>query len=285
MLQIAVILLSLLVSGAAYSDNPTSAPTKSVTKPKTNTAQYENISEANKRGTKEFPAIIEISKSPVIQVETTDKTEKHRDYLSSEWWMVYITSTLALITLGLAIYTARLWGATNTLAKGAEDTARRQLRAYISAVPNYVYFSTGTSRITITTQIINHGQTPASEVCTVGIVRICPYPLPNDFPFPDMPSTKNKGRSVRHPNAKNFSFKVSGEGFSELEKDNAIRGETSRIYIFGITTYVDIFNKECFTKFCSSIVGGDNLRKAANGEEIKEGGIGFEPTERYNEAK
>jgi hypothetical protein len=48
-----------------------------------------------------------------------------------EWWTVVFTGWLTIFTLGLAIYTARLWGATRRLVEGAEDTAERQLRAYV----------------------------------------------------------------------------------------------------------------------------------------------------------
>ncbi|HXC65822.1 MAG TPA: hypothetical protein VN638_00300, partial [Nitrospiraceae bacterium] len=52
--------------------------------------------------------------------------EHGRDYTSAEWWLVYITGALVLATSGLIIYTARLWGATKSLAEDAKNTATQQ---------------------------------------------------------------------------------------------------------------------------------------------------------------
>jgi hypothetical protein len=61
-----------------------------------------------------------------MEPEPTKEHENARSYTSSEWWLVYITSALVLATVGLMIYTARLWGATESLAKDAKQTAVRQ---------------------------------------------------------------------------------------------------------------------------------------------------------------
>ena len=75
---------------------------------------------------KQTPAIIEISKSPVIQLETTDVTKHEHDYLFSECCLVWITLSMAIITGALAFYTARLWKATNTMVDSADATSQRQ---------------------------------------------------------------------------------------------------------------------------------------------------------------
>lgn len=66
-----------------------------------------------------------IEASSVTVVNASDKTvlnekaDEHNDFLSAEWMLVYVT-------LGLALYTAKLYRATVTLGKDAKKTAERQ---------------------------------------------------------------------------------------------------------------------------------------------------------------
>ncbi len=71
--------------------------------------------------------VVEVAKASVIQVEATDKTEKHHDYASSEWWLVYLTFALAL-------YTAKLYRATVKLGRDANTTSERQQRETDKAI-------------------------------------------------------------------------------------------------------------------------------------------------------
>src|SRR5215207_3972459 len=53
----------------------------------------------------------------------------------------------------------RLWVATRSLVRGAEDTAARQLRAYVVVEPGAIF--------EIQPIIVNAGQTPAYEVVVI----------------------------------------------------------------------------------------------------------------------
>ena len=55
-----------------------------------------------------------------------ETTEHEHDYFSPEWFLVYITFLLALITGVLAFYTFRLWRATKKMVDSADATAKRQ---------------------------------------------------------------------------------------------------------------------------------------------------------------
>lgn len=48
------------------------------------------------------------------------------NYLSSEWWLVYLTAALSIFTLGLMIYTAKMWRATVRLSEDAKANADKQ---------------------------------------------------------------------------------------------------------------------------------------------------------------
>lgn len=101
----------------AVSQPPIPSGTDSTTQPKCYTSSAQNGTDNDKSTPKNFPPIIEISKAPIIQLETTEKTAKSRDYYSPEWWLVYITGILALITAALASYTGGLYRASKKLWK------------------------------------------------------------------------------------------------------------------------------------------------------------------------
>ena len=52
--------------------------------------------------------------------------------ISPEWLVAIFTGLLVVVTAWLAVYTYRLWGATDRLVTDAKDTSQRQLRAYVS---------------------------------------------------------------------------------------------------------------------------------------------------------
>src|SRR5258706_6905725 len=83
------------------------------------------------------------------------------------------TLFIAAFTVILAFATAFLWGATRQLVKGADDTAKRQLRAYVFVdsvnVANVVEGSgPPESRVIIK----NFGQTPAYQVTCVDWIAL-----------------------------------------------------------------------------------------------------------------
>lgn len=176
------LLLAVRLVGAA-SDLSVPVPAKSAGAPKANATQHGKSTEPDKRGTTALPAIIEISQSSAVQAETTDKTEKPHDYSSSEWWLVYLTGALALITCALAIYTAMLWKATVDLGRDARETSARQAsemqdslkasrdsikaiqaleRAHVYAFPSGPFIDSGGKHfVGISLCIENYGKTPA----------------------------------------------------------------------------------------------------------------------------
>jgi hypothetical protein len=87
------------------SQQPAPTPSEAARKPKAEATQQQEKAEPDKRATKDSPAIVEISETPLIRVEAAGKAEKARDYTPSEWWLGYITGTffLTLYTLWKAL--------------------------------------------------------------------------------------------------------------------------------------------------------------------------------------
>ena len=119
---------------AVPSNPPTPAPSKAASQPQGNASTNQAKPEADQRATPAQPAVIELLKAPVIRIEATDKTEKHNDYASHEWWLVYLTGLLALITGALALYTAKLYRATVKLGEDAGHTSARQAKETANAL-------------------------------------------------------------------------------------------------------------------------------------------------------
>lgn len=61
-------------------------------------------------------------------------TRTIRDYTDSAWWTVYLTALLCLITLGLMLYTAKLWHATVKLSSDAERNSSEQKKDIIRSL-------------------------------------------------------------------------------------------------------------------------------------------------------
>jgi hypothetical protein len=247
---ILVALLIFYLPVYAESNPPTPAPSKKSTEPKANTAQHQQHTKEDKRGTKDFPAIIEITRAPTIQVEAIDRTEKGRDYASPEWGLVYITGLLAMITLGLAFYTARLWKATRKLVESTDDATRRIQRAYIRmsyANPGLSFISDILEeRIIVNVEIKNCGETPA--VITEIFLKYSVLRDTENMPaVPDYYFTEERNKID--------TFLVKGDWFFTLFSvpikkigENvsliAIKKGEIRLVMFGYVDYVDIFGQK-----------------------------------------
>ena len=262
----------LIFAVSAWSDNLSTTPAKPAGKPKANTAQNQKKADPDKRGTKELPAIIEITKSPVIQIETTDKTKERRDYSSSEWWIVYLTGTLAAITLALAFYTGLLWRSTSKLVIEAKDTAQRELRAYlcIEAIHYFSHLDTTNNSILWSIHPVwkNGGRTPPKSLMLNVNSCVTDKPIPDDFDFPAA-----SGETINMLVGANSIIRASqifitGNDLAEVRKG------TKFFYIWGWAKYRDIFDNtpERITRFCNHIthVGGDPTRHHDNTTNIVE---------------
>jgi len=96
-------------------------------RPQAHASSVQPRAEPDRRATSEQPAVVDLVRAPVVRVEATDVTPKHHDYLSSEWWLVYLTAALAAFTLGLVLYTAKLYRSSVQVGRDAARTAREAM--------------------------------------------------------------------------------------------------------------------------------------------------------------
>lgn len=160
----------------------------------------------------------------------------------SAWWLVLPTSVLALVSIALALYTARLWKATSALLEDVRDTTRRELRSYVAL--DDIFFSeaaegaSGVQKL----RIRNFGQTPASRM-SIWCERASHLPQEGVKPFYDAPIVDGQ---LLHP-VQAFTVALAAAPLYRLGKPG--------FYTYGRIVYSDIYGQWWITKFCHRYEG------------------------------
>jgi hypothetical protein len=181
------------------------------------------------------------------------------------------TGLLTVITFGLAY-----------IARAQYKTTHAQLRAYVSAMPATLITFNANLRTRVQIAITNRGQTPATDIMCSALVDIFEYPLPPNFKFPNL-IFNDISRAVLFPAEPLDLGALARHTFQIEEIEECIDGGNLRAYVFGIIKYIDVFDEPHETFFCSSIVGGPNLRIVSNGGNVPSPGIRFERSRQHNE--
>lgn len=161
---------------------------------------------------------------------------------------------IAIFTVILGFATWFLWRATVKLVRSADDTAQRQLRAYVSVTPKEIISSGKEERfVQVTCALKNHGQTPAREIHYIFEFDIIPNPKPEGFVF-SPPTIPIHADSSLFPQADmsawfNFNRLLTTEEFARVEAD------TLRLHIWGKVFYRTAFGQQRHTEFNASVGG------------------------------
>ena len=234
-------------------------------------------------------------------------TEYTGDLASYTEALFIVTLLLALLAGGLAA--AAFWQiregrkgiqATEKAAKAAmkhvtvaEDTAKRQLRAYVSDQPTGIkIFAEADDGIAIRVQFTfineNHGQTPARNVRHFCLPGIYDHPLPDDFVIPEInEDVVIVSATIIFPGMK-FPANSSEFPVTVTKLEPIFEGVSRRLYIFGITRYDDIFGNPHETGLCVHCGGTefrDIFNKVRREAQISHEAIGpliFDHSNKYN---
>jgi hypothetical protein len=192
--------------------------------------------------------------SPAPQVDAgSDQQNKHRTEHATETTVLGIKPGEWLI----GIVTWMLWFATVRLVRGAEETARRQLRAYVGVTvpdsrlthPDPSLQSSDPSIFKMALEIKNSGQTPAYDMITRYTTMLLDHPVAADYDF-SRPIGTNPSRVVLNPNAcirsQSEPHPLSASEIEEIKDPDSKR----RLYSFGEIKYRDAFNTGRHTHFC-----------------------------------
>jgi hypothetical protein len=148
--------------------------------------------------------------------------------------------------------------------KVMQDTAERQLRAYISVAPEIrpnipdIDVSTGAMKHVMV--IKNVGQTPATNVVQYVGVGIHDFPSPNlDSPHDDQLPYRGRtiivpGQEVKIP----FGTTLTPAQLAAVQK-----GDAQRLYVWGLVIYKDIFGVERRTRFQMDFGGEQGFKLGA----------------------
>jgi len=182
----------------------------------------------------------------------------------SEWWLVLATWLLAFVCLGLAIFTARLWKATSSLLKETQNTARKELRAYVAL--DEIFFSEAgdTAEGTHKLRIRNYGQTPAYRL-SIWCERASHLPQEGVKPFYDAPVVDGQ---LLHP-VQAYTVSLAGAPLYRIGKPG--------FFTYGRLIYHDVYEQWWVTKFCFRYEGDETF--VPHGEyNHEEGPFGEQPT-------
>lgn len=233
---IGILLFSTNMAGAT-SNPPITATSQN--------GKQEQKKEANsdKRGTKDVPLVVEM-------ISTHENNKSINEEL-----IAYGTLALAIVTAFLAWFTFRLWKATGKLVVGAENTAERQLRAYILHNNDEEMDHNG-GRIKVTVRIKNFGQTPAHKLRCWLFMGFYKFPL--DVPL-DAPDYEKGSLSTLGPTGIITQTIELPAALNQAEFNAVLKGEGA-IYVSGELYYFDVFNVERSTKFRFVSTGNDFSR-------------------------
>jgi hypothetical protein len=173
------------------------------------------------------------------------------------------TVAIGFFTLTLKLSTDKLWEAGEKQRQLYEETAERQLRAYVGAAWGDVFIQDATHPFQIRPAITNYGLTPAYDVTFTGGAEVLNYPLPNDATLTY--GRESKPWATLWPNAHNLGMIEMGRMLSVAEIDEIKSPVRKRLYAFGRLEYLDAFKRKRYTEFCFSIVW-DQLGRAIGGE-------------------
>jgi hypothetical protein len=161
---------------------------------------------------------------------------------------------IAIFTAVLAIFTARLWrstqklwAVTNLTLQHAEQTSRKELRAYVSVEPLGINEYVGHNLLVGRFKVRNIGKIPARDVSIYSTIALDADPARREFPI----GTPRISPTVLQPGAK-MEF-VSSEAHpipaDQLDRDEPLK-LAGYLYVWGEVLYTDEFNTMGWTAFC-----------------------------------
>jgi hypothetical protein len=181
-----------------------------------------------------------------------------------KFWVALGTLILALFTGALGFATIFLWRATKRLVVGADENARRQLRAYVSVTMAHVSSFAKDEYISVRFTLMNRGLTPARSLVHHSEIFVAPEPLPEDFILPGLTSRLSDPLTL-FPSQDINGTKTAAHFFSQ-EEIRGIANGTARIYCYGMVYYETVFDSPATTTFCSNVTGAaDMLQKLSTG--------------------
>lgn len=178
-----------------------------------------------------------------------------------KFFTAFGTIIIAGFTVGLACATLFLYWATKDLVKGADETAERQLRAYVGihSMETTMYpFEGGGYAFIAHAEIRNFGQTPAYRTTMVANAVV---DAPEAIPFNELQgNSKSAGASTMF---RDVGLHIQQYGRLSDDDFRAINEQRKMIFFWGTVKYRDAFKKERIFRFRlitnAKVIGTQNI--------------------------
>ena len=151
----------------------------------------------------------------------------------------------------LFLATMALFWATWRLVTGADETARRQLRAYVH-VSEAKFADFGFPGGIYMVNYTNTGQTPAHDVYSSIALHFGEFPLSEEL---KAVGSGTKGMITLGRDGEGHARIEAPRGLS-AEEFGAVRDGKSAVFVFGVISYRDVFGNKWTTQY-QYYVGGD----------------------------
>lgn len=163
-----------------------------------------------------------------------------------EWWFLIALWLLVFVSLGVAIFAARLLKTTSALLTQTQDTARKELRAYVAL--DEIFFSEAgeTAAGVHKLRIRNYGQTPAYRL-SIWCERATHLPQEGVKPFYDAPIVDGQ---LLHP-VQAYTLSLAAAPLYRIGKPG--------FFTYGRLIYHDTYGQWWVTKFCFRYEGEDSF--------------------------
>ncbi len=160
------------------------------------------------------------------------------------------TIVLAISTIGLWLATNRLWQAGETQRLLAENTAERELRAYISVETGVYFRQDKSTRFEFQPVIVNNGATPAKNVRIQTNLGLVPVGIPENFDYYLGPGISGPQTSISDIGPRRNKF--NSTDFHRRATVRELRGilkKTHYFHTYGRVSYEDVFGNERYTNY------------------------------------
>jgi hypothetical protein len=151
---------------------------------------------------------------------------------------------------------------------GADQTAERQLRAYLSCTAFNIINIEPEKELRAAYVFQNDGLTPAHDAEVSAVIKLTEWPLPENSPFPPI-NRERRSRNNISPRSAMSSFSepfdhslCQGRAVTQADLIQMIQAPAHgrRLVMFGEVRYRDEFGKRGrFTRFCASFAGNHDL--------------------------
>lgn len=196
--------------------------------------------------------INELPMSSPIANQMSSEIESARK--ENDWLSKLFTDPIALFTFLLFLATCALWWATRLLVIGAEQTAQRQLRAYVSMMHDEKMFFSDNGSLVAPVITKNHGNTPAHNLMSCLYIDLHKWPLEIKLDPPHF--AEDASRSPLAPGEQIRQY-VELSGKLNQQQIEAIAQQSGAIVVWGEVRYTDVFGKQRKTSLCLYSTGND----------------------------